>query len=324
MGPDLMFRYPYSLLAPEGANSRLSVLIFHRVRRETDLLFPGEPTAKWFDQLLGNLKGWFNVIPLETALAGLSEGCLPARPLCITFDDGYADNYEVALPILKKHGLPATFFVATGYLDGGCMFNDKLIEAARGCASDLLDLSSLKLGQYPMGSVGDKRLAIDAILRMVKYLSSPEREQVANDICDLAGVSFPRDLMMSSAQVRDMHRAGMDLGGHTRNHPILAKTDAAGAMQEIADGKRDLEEITGANVKFFAYPNGKPGVDYLAEHVATVREAGFLGAVTTARGVAAYGDDPFQIPRFTPWDKGTAQFGIRLGMNLRARNYDSV
>lgn len=324
MDLDLMFRYPYALLAPEGAHSRLSVLIFHRIHRETDLLFPSEPTAKWFDRLLGNLKRWFNVIPLETALAGLAQGRLPARPLCITFDDGYADNYEVALPILKKHGLPATFFVATGYLDGGCMFNDKLIEAARSCASDLLDLSSLKLGQYPMDSVDNKRLAIDSMLRVVKYMPSPEREQVADEICKLADVSFPRDLMMSRTQVRDMHREGMDIGGHTRNHPILAKTDAVGAMQEIVDGKRDLEQITGANVKFFAYPNGKPGVDYLVEHVAAVREAGFLGAVTTARGVAACAADPFQIPRFTPWDKGVAKFGIRMGMNLRARKYDSV
>ena len=72
----------------------------------------------------------FNVIPLIQAVERLQSGVLPARALAITFDDGYANNEQIAAPILKKLGLPATFFIATAYLDGGRMFNDSIVAAA--------------------------------------------------------------------------------------------------------------------------------------------------------------------------------------------------
>ena len=169
-----------------------------------------------------------------------------------------------------------------------------------------------------------KHDAIDALLGVVKYIPSPERERVAESICYLAGVRAPLDLMMRQDQVREMHREGMEIGGHTRNHPILARTHADSAIQEMVDGKSDLEAITGSAVKLFAYPNGKPGVDYLAEHVMMVRDAGFLGAVSTAKGVSSFGADVFQIPRFTPWDQDALRFGARMAMNLRTRAYDTA
>ncbi|MBK8401736.1 MAG: polysaccharide deacetylase family protein [Propionivibrio sp.] len=319
-----MLKYTYSLLSPEGPNSRLSVLIFHRILSQGDSLFPSEPTAEWFDRLLGKLKKWFNVIPLQDAVNGLNDRRLPSRPLCITFDDGYADNYNLALPILKKHGLTATFFIATGYLDGGCMFNDKVIDAVREHRSGVLDLSALDFGVYPVDSFENKRSAIDALLGRAKYIPSPERERIADAVCKVCAVDVPHDLMMSRGQVREMYRQGMEIGGHTRNHPILAVADATKAIAEITDGKSDLEEITGATVKLFAYPNGKPGVDFNAEHVSMVREAGFLGAVSTAKGVSASGADVYQLPRFTPWDKNPTRFGIRMGLNLCTQKFSTV
>ena len=92
------------------------------------------------------IRSWFNVLPLALAVERLRQGDLPARALAITFDDGYADNAEVAAPILERLGLPATFFVTTGFLQGGCMWNDRVIEALRNCAADELDLSELGLG----------------------------------------------------------------------------------------------------------------------------------------------------------------------------------
>jgi peptidoglycan/xylan/chitin deacetylase (PgdA/CDA1 family) len=319
-----MLRYSYSLLSPQGRNSRLSILIFHRVYREEDLLCPGEVTAKRFDQILGYLKHWFNIIPLYAAVAGLSEGSLPSRPLCITFDDGYADNYECALPLLKKHGLHATFFIATGYLDGGCMFNDKIVEAVRGSQSEVLDLSTLNLATYLVDSVENKRQAIDQLLGQLKYTQSPERERVANEICYAAGIAPPTKLMMRSEQLKKLHQAGMGIGGHTRNHPILSKVESATAMQEIVEGKADVEEVIGAPIELFAYPNGRPGLDYLTEHVSMVREAGFISAVSTAKGVSSSAADLFQLPRFTPWDQSKWKFAIRMGTNLRSRAHERV
>lgn len=73
-----------------------------------------------------------DVLARAEAVRALAEHRLPTRALAITFDDGYADNHDVALPILRRLALPATFFTATGFLDGGCMFNDIVIEAVRG------------------------------------------------------------------------------------------------------------------------------------------------------------------------------------------------
>ena len=116
---------------------RLSILIYHRVLARPDPLFPYEVDAKRFGQHLNLLKRFFTVIPLHDAVHLLARGKLPARAACITFDDGYADNAQVALPILQKHGMCATFFIATGFLDGGQMWNDKVIDRSKpwSCAS---------------------------------------------------------------------------------------------------------------------------------------------------------------------------------------------
>jgi hypothetical protein len=116
-----------------GADAKLSILIYHRVLPVPDPLFPTETTVESFDAQLGLLKSLFNVLPLPEAVARLKAGTLPARAASITFDDGYADNFTRALPILQKHGLHATFFIATAYLDGGRMFNDTVIESIRQC-----------------------------------------------------------------------------------------------------------------------------------------------------------------------------------------------
>ena len=121
----------FGLLSPGGARARLTVLIFHRVHPGQDAMFPGEMHAATFRERMGWVREWFNVLPLDEAVAALARGTLPARALAITFDDGYADNFTVALPILQQLGLPATFFIATGFLDGGRMWNDTVIEAMR-------------------------------------------------------------------------------------------------------------------------------------------------------------------------------------------------
>jgi peptidoglycan/xylan/chitin deacetylase (PgdA/CDA1 family) len=113
----------------------------------------------------------------------------------------------------------------------------------------------------------------------------------------------------------------MTIGAHTVTHPILACTSDSAARHEIVASKRALEEQLGAPVGLFAYPNGKPGRDYSAAHVAMVREAGFDAAFSTAWGVASRTSDPFQLPRFTPWDRAPWRFGVRLAQNLRRTDY---
>jgi peptidoglycan/xylan/chitin deacetylase (PgdA/CDA1 family) len=313
-----LFASLFALLSPAGAKARLSVLIFHRVLPKPDPLFPGEVDAAQFDAMLGWLRRWFQVLPLDEATARLKAGTLPSRAAAITFDDGYADNHDVALPLLKQHGLSATFFIATGFLGGGRMFNDSVIETVRRCRLAELDVSALGLGRHGLGELAQRQTAIQQLIRGIKYLELDERRQLTERIAEAAQVELPTDLMMSPDQVRALRAAGMQIGAHTVNHPILARLDLDTAGREIAESRRYLEDLLGERVGLFAYPNGKPGSDYLPEQARLVESLGFEAAVTTAWGAARQGCDPFQIPRFTPWDRSRARFGLRLARNFGA------
>src|SRR5436190_19266614 len=96
-----------ALLSPAGRSARLTILIFHRVREQPDELFPDEIHASAFRERMIWIRSWFNVLPLDVAIAALERGTLPERALAVTFDDGYADNATVALPILCALGVPA-------------------------------------------------------------------------------------------------------------------------------------------------------------------------------------------------------------------------
>ncbi len=318
-----MLRHAASLLSPKGERARLSVLIFHRVHAVRDGLFPAEPDALRFDAICAWLKGWFNVLPLAEAIHRLQAGNLPSRAACITFDDGYADNHDVALPILQRHHLPCAFFIATGYLDGGRMFNDSVVELVRRCELPALPVAGLGLtlpgeAPLPLGGQGERVAAIGALIGALKYRPPLERLALCQALEGRAGVAaLPDNLMMRRDQVRALHRAGMQIGAHTVTHPILARLDAGQARAEIENGKRDLEGIVGQAITLFAYPNGRPGTDYTNQTRAIVREAGFRAAVSTAWGFSDKRTDIFQLPRFTPWDSSGTRFGLRLLGNLR-------
>ena len=307
-------QYGRFLTAFHGA--RLSILIFHRVLRKPDPLRPWEPDAKLFEARMRWLASAFHVLPLLEASRRLSARSLPPNAACITFDDGYADNLTIAAPILANVRIPATFFIASGYLDGGRMWNDTVIESIRIARGPMLDLSSIGLGSWPCTDDAEKRAAIDGLLGQLKYLEQAERQQRVEHLADLVGLPAKSDLMMTSQQVRELRRLGMSIGGHTVTHPILTKVTPEVAQREIADGRAALEELVREPVRVFAYPNGRPIQDYDASHVRMVREMGFDAAVSTAQGVSYEKSDRFQLPRFTPWDLGVGKFGLRLARNL--------
>lgn len=314
-----MYKNLLTLVSPAGKKGRLSILIFHRVLPVPDPIFPSEIDAAQFDVLCQWMASSWNVLALDDAVARLKSQSLPERACAITFDDGYADNRHVALPILKRHGLCATFFIATGFLNGGRMWNDTVIESVRRSPLPALDLHD-PLGpgfeSLSIATDDEKRRTIEAIIGRIKYLPVAQRLSLVDRIAERAGAALPGDLMMTSAEVLEMRRAGMQIGAHTVSHPILARLDPDEARTEIAESKRFLEELLQERVGLFAYPNGKPATDYSDQSVAIARELGFDAAVSTAWGAARSSTDMFQIPRFTPWDRTRLKFGVRMAANL--------
>lgn len=292
-------------------------MIFHRVVAREDDLIPDLPDEASFDRMLGWISSWFNVLPLDRAASMLACDRLPERAAAITFDDGYADNHDVALPLLRHHRLCATFFIATGFIDGGRMWNDSVIEAMRAFRGPVLDLTSLGLGAHPAVSLGERRVAIASLIARLKYLPPAERLVHCRAIADIVGASLPVNLMMTSGQVVALRDAGMQIGAHTVNHPILASIPDDEARVEMAASRATLESLLSEPITLFAYPNGKPAVDYLPQHVSLARDAGFTAAVSTRAGVTTRASDPLEMPRFTPWERGRLRFGARLAMNAR-------
>jgi peptidoglycan/xylan/chitin deacetylase (PgdA/CDA1 family) len=316
-------------LASSTGGPKLSILIFHRVLPETDPLFPDEPDARRFDEVMSWVRTWFKVMPLNAAVDALRKRNLPPRALAITFDDGYADNRTTALPILERHGLSATFFIATGYLNGGRMWNDTVIESIRNSKVKSLELNAIKpfrdsgLNSLPIRSLLDKRNAIQRIVGQIKYLPATEREATSQSIADQCAANLPNNLMMTGEQIIDLQRAGMLIGAHTITHPILAKLGPDDARKEISGSKQFLESLLEEEINLFAYPNGRPDLDFQIKDAAIVKELGFKAGVTTAWGVAKTDSDLMQLPRFTPWDKTRLFFGARLIKNIIQDNKTS-
>jgi peptidoglycan/xylan/chitin deacetylase (PgdA/CDA1 family) len=301
-----------SLLARGSHGRRLLILTYHRVLDGPDPLLDGDVDKADFDWQLRLLAADFNVLRLDDAMARLATASLPPRAVVLTFDDGYADNYSNALPLLQRHGLTASFFIATAFLNGGRMWNDTLIEALRRAPGPRLRLPAIGLDELDISTVPARRTSCARVIGHLKHRPLLERQRAVEQVANSIGQPLPDDLMMTDQQVKGLRDAGMHIGAHTASHPVLAAVDAATAQREIADGRDYLRGLLQDPVDVFAYPNGRPTQDYSRQHVELVRQLGFKSAMSTAWGYADAGSDLWQTPRIAPWDKVPWRFGARL------------
>ena len=304
-------------LAPlmlSGTQTRLSILIYHRVLDKPDFMRPNEPDLVEFDWQMALLRNYFHPLSLAEALVHLDEGSLPKHSVCVTFDDGYSDNLHLALPILKKWNIPASIFVSTGFLNGGIMWNDVVIETLRNHSADKFDATQFGLEWLPTDSPQARQKSAQVLLRQLKHQEPCDREAAIQTITG-QNSKLPKSLMLSDDEVVALHRAGIDIGGHTVSHPILSCTDDAHAMQEIVSGRKYLAELINSEVPHFAYPNGRFQKDFNETHVNMVKSMGFTAAVATDHGTNDASTDKYRLRRFTPWDKTPIKFYLRMLRN---------
>ena len=313
-----------SIASSKGASARLLILFYHRVHQVADPLRPSDVDAETFDWQMETLARYFTPLALDQAMELLRQGRLPANAVCVTFDDGYADNVEVALPVLQRWAVPATFFLTTGFFGHGCMWNDRVIELLRNVKTQKLSLSNLGLGEYEITSMDARLHMVNSVLRQLKHLSLEERGQQVQRLENELNIDVSYSPMMCEEQVSVLTESGMSVGAHTVNHPILSKISLDEAKQEIESGKRQLEALTKKEVTLFAYPNGVPGKDYEAGHVGLVKAAGFDAAFSTAWAAVQHTDDVMQLPRIAPWDNTRLRFYLRLLRSYRTGNADHV
>ena len=300
-------------IAPRGiGKGRLCIINYHRILESADPLLASEPDLITFRREMELLAECFNVLPLHDAIQMMATQRMPPRAVCITFDDGYRSTHDLALPILKQLNLPATVFITTGYVGEGNMWNDRIIEAVRQLPCGRYDLRELGLGMHSIQTLQERRQAIHKLTENSKYLAPKSRLDLSVRLENFAGGVSCRGHMLTREMICNLAAQGIEIGGHTITHPILTSLADDSALEEIAGGKRQLEQITGKPVRLFAYPNGKAGMDFDERHVGMAKEAGFSAAFTTAMGAASNKHDVYQLPRCRPWDSTPFSFGLRL------------
>lgn len=266
---------------------RLTVVTFHRVLTEASrrqypypglAVTPGE--LGWFLEFFSR---HYEPHTLAGALTRWQIGEAAERPLlAITFDDGQADNYEHARPVLEQAGLRATFFVPVEHVETGApIWHDRLGFAVRralerGAAPDADDLA------LAPNQRGGPARSVQALAAHAKTLDPTRREELIARYEALAGgpIRPSWDGMMSWDQLRELQRAGHEIGSHSLSHPILPRCADPELGREVAESKAILENRLQVEIASFCYPNG----DHDARVVEAVRRAGYRQAVTTSGG----------------------------------------
>lgn len=284
---------------------KLSVFLYHKVPTEPDPLIPDEILLPTFERMLDEVLSEFKVIPLMDAVLGLQTGTLPARAACITFDDGYADWIHGVIPALLKRDYHATFFITTGQFTGHGMWHERIANLVRLTKYPSLELHPMGLGNMPSARADEKAKIITALEIALKYKSLHERERLMGLLSICTGVVSDESQKMSLDELLYIHSKGFEIGAHTVNHPILTCTNDQVAWTEINEAKNQLSHHIKAPVVAFAYPNGRPDLDFSSSHVNMVKKAGYKCAVTTHSGIGRMGNDVFEIPRYTPWAANT-------------------
>jgi len=243
----------------------------------------------------------YTVVPLDDVVAALHAGrSLPPRALAITFDDGFADNHRLGLPVLRRLGLPATVYVATGGVDDGPPLWTSAVRAlvlsARG---DELRVPGLP--PVALAAPGRRGPTVRLLTRALVPLSTEERSERVAAAAVAAGVDLRRELagtMLTWAEVRDLATSGWTIGAHTVHHVNVALAAPGDAEREIVASRDAIAAAIGTPVRHFAYPNTGGAHRYFDAAVASLlRRLGFRSGATSQGGALRPGLDPFALPR---------------------------
>jgi peptidoglycan/xylan/chitin deacetylase (PgdA/CDA1 family) len=295
--------------------SRPLILMYHRIAYEPVDYWGLAVSPGHFEEQLAVLRRTRRPVPLMEFVHRLVDGSLPADAVALTFDDGYADNLAAGLPRLAAADVPATVFVATGYIDRREPFwwdeLARLILLESGPKRFEVVMNGQQAIHFELGVeppmdrdvaksvpwTKSRRDVLEAIYQPIRLLEEEERRAVIlklrSSFAERAGnASLPR--AMTSKEVRTLASSGIvTIGAHTVTHPTLAELEVDACRYEITESKLACEVLIGAPVTAFAYPYG----EFNAGTREVVKSAGFSFACSTLRGPALSTSDIFALPR---------------------------
>ncbi len=294
-------------LAASFRGPSAAILMYHSVLPDPSLradslggITHSEPVFRAQMELLAR---HFHPISLDEAIKHIRSGDdFPKRSVIVSFDDGYADNYEVAMPILNQAGVPATFYVTVDCVETRRLpWPSRLRFAFRNMRHSQWSDSRGKI--WTLNRPTERGEAFVSSCDICCQLSGEAQETFVSRVERELGTSMPSQpgsLMMTYDQLRMLSRNGHTVGSHTMTHPNMAylKEDEAG--RELTESKRRLELHLEAPIRHFSYPCPALSPHWSAQTVQQSRIAGYETGATMDSGLIRRGDNPLCLKRIRP------------------------
>ena len=287
------------------------ILMYHRIiDKDLQSPFPVQPgmyvTPDNFGKQVKFLKDKFKIISLDVLVERLKNGEDVSGCCVLTFDDGWRDNYTNAFPILKKHQVPATIFLATGFIDTQKWFWPEEVSLSLAWlyqnkmdSSKLLGILQKLFDKSQFYSCGLPCDAIDRFIDKLKQYEPQQRERVVAALKDVCPATKHERILMNWNEVQEMANSGLiSFGAHTVSHTLLDQLTVENARYEIKKSKEDIEKRIEKQVNLFAFPNG----NYNKKVLAILRDTKFAAAVTTRRGYIDMSTHLLELPRIAMHD----------------------
>lgn len=275
--------------------SGVLVLNYHRVGNGKDSPFDRglwSADAEAFTDQIRFCKSQLDLITPDDIPRVVANGS--GRYALITFDDGYRDNYEIAFPILKAEGVPATFFITTGFVDAPLLpWWDEIAWMVRTSRQDRVELPRWIPAPISFDEP-DREEAVRTLLRAYKVMPAESTDRYLDAIAEATrsgrcGKCEGSGFWMNWEMLREMRAAGMTVAGHTVTHPILARAPRERQREEILECGTRLAEEMGEPMSYFSYPVGGPNSFNSVTHDC-LREAGVRYAFSYYGGFRRFGD----------------------------------
>lgn len=287
-----------------------SLLMFHRVRPAPalDSFVPNrslEVTPEYFENVIQHLlANKYRIVDMSEAQHRLATRDLSEKFAVLTFDDGYRDNFDFALPICQKYGVPMVVYVTTGLIDRISSAWWLGLEQILRSNNRIEFTFDSKSHAFETGDNDGRKEAFLTVSNLMRSLPLSGQEMLAAHLASHFEVDFgaiTNEAFMDWAEVAAMAQSGLaEIGGHTVHHPQLASLSADQASSEIRLGADRLAEKLGRPTRHFAYPfGGRP--DAGAREFALAKALGFETAVTGRQGnlMPEHRDHSYALPRLT-------------------------
>ena len=265
--------------------SHALILCYHRFSQQKE---SRTTPAQLLAENIRYLKSHYTLVPLSEIATRLKAGQSLRGLAAITIDDGYADAYNVAFPILRQYQAPATLFVMTDFLSRKAwLWTDKLRYIALATpARELLTTLNGSTQRAPLNGRYSRFAASDQVNEKLKVLPDAVKEQELERIAQQHGVTLPtlppdEFSAITWEQARELDACGVEIESHTVTHPILTQVDSQRLRFEMSESRRQLAAELGRDVRLFCYPDG--ACDARVREAAA--QAGYTCAVTTQHGL---------------------------------------